>query len=337
MSTMNAAQMQALLKKKFPELVTGTTIPDVVHIPTGYVGFDYLTGGGLPQGRLIEICGSTHTGKSVMALSMLAAITRQQKVVYICDSENSIDAGYLARSGIDPDYVVIKNTGSLDRALEFYQSVLSQPEVYNVGGFLFDTIKGFQPDAATTKLSSDPGAALMASAARIWSQHHGILIDLAASSGAVVIGCNHVMTNLSPYAPPTSKPGGSTWPQIASLSLAIKGKGKKLDDDLKGLGEDYPGTMSVDILVDKSRFGTLGQLVTVDMLPTGYDNLTTLIRLAKGKKLIRATGAWYKVQLEEGEKQFQGLAATYEHLTNNPQDVAYLTSQVLRPNTATEI
>jgi recombination protein RecA len=326
-----AAEIQQRLKKKFPELVTGSTIPPVNFIATGFVGFDYLMGGGLPQGRIIELVGATHTGKSIAALTMVAPLTRQGKIVYICDSENSIDHSYLVRAGIDPDYVVIRNTGSLNKALEFYQTVLSEPEIYNPGAFIFDTIKGFQPDASIDKLQDNAGAALMASAARVWSQHHGILIDLAMSSGAVVFGCNHIMTNLSPYAGPTSKPGGGTFPQISSLCLAIKGKGRKLDDDLKGLGEDYPGFMSVDIVVEKSRFGTLGRSITVDILPTGYDNLTTLIRLAKSEGLIKATGAWYLLHLPGGDYKCQGLAATYKYLGENPQAVSWLAQEVVNP------
>ena len=260
---------------------------------------------------------------------MLAALTRQQKIVYICDSENSIERSYLERAGVDLNYAVIRNTTSLNDALEFYHTVLSEPETYNPGGFLFDTVKGFQPNAATTKLQNDAESALMASAARVWSTHHGMLVDLAAHSGAVTICCNHIMTSLSPYGSPVSKPGGGTIPQVASLSLHIKGKGKKLDDDLKGMGPDYRGIMSVDIVVDKSRFGTFGRSITADLTPTGYDNLTTLIRLCKAAGIIRATGAWYQIELPEGPHKCQGLAATHQYFSERPDLVADLTKTIL--------
>lgn len=327
--SITAAEIQSQLKKKFPNLTTGSTIPAVEFTSTGYVGFDYLLGGGLPKGRIIEIIGATGTGKSSCVLAMVATLTKQQQLVYICDSENSIELGYLTRAGCDPDYVVIRPTTSLNDALEFYHTVLSQPETYNPGAFIFDTVKGFQPDAATTKLTNDAESHLMASAARVWSTHHGMLVDMASHSGATVFCCNHIMTSLSPYGSPISKPGGGTIPQVASLSLHIKGKGKKLDDDLKAMGPDYPGIMSVDIAVDKSRFGTFGRSITVDLTATGYDNITTLIRLAKGCGAIRATGAWYQLEFDGNSERTQGLAAMHKFLLERSDLVTLLSSYVL--------
>jgi hypothetical protein len=94
------------------------------------------------------------------------------------------------------------------------------------------------------------------------------------------------------------------------------------------MGEDYPGLMSVDINVEKSRFGTLGRSTTFDLLPMGYDNLTTLIRLCKGRGSIRASGAWYYLKLNGEEQKFQGLAATYKHLSENPDIVSELTLSI---------
>ncbi len=293
----------------------GNNLEPVEMKPTGYVALDYACGGGVPLGRIIELYGATHTSKSLLALTLAKAVATEG-FIYIVDSENSIDEGYLERAGLDPARVIIQQTASINRALSFYHEILSQPEQYQPAAFIFDTVKGLQPETAISKIEENPEAALMASAARVWSAQHGVLVDLARESKTVVICTNHVMTNLSPYTSSVSKPGGNTIPQIASLSLHIKGKGKKPDDDLKPMPATYPIIMSVDIEVAKSRFGSFGRQTTIDLLQTGYDPIIQLIRLGKLAGSISATAGRYVVTLPGSAEPFKahGLPALHQKL-----------------------
>lgn len=328
--SLTVAQIKAKLEKKFIGTCSGTTIPEVNFLPTGHIAFDYFLGGGLPESKLIEIFGNTHTGKSTLALNMAKAVQDAGKLIYIIDSERSIQDDYLKRAGVDPELTIINRVSSLDEALEFYQTVLSSPDEFNCGAFIFDTVKGLQTQTFREKISNAADASEMAASARVWSTHRSILTDLADFSKATVIFVNHQMKSLSPYASAVpDRPGGGTIPQICSVSLQLKGHGRKLADDLKSFTE-FTGT-SVDVHVIKSRFKTLGLQTTIDLTNSGYDKITTLIRLAKIYNLISNKGAWYNISLPVGEDhRAQGFSGVYAYLNGQPEVCEFLRVQILK-------
>jgi hypothetical protein len=114
-----------------------------------------------------------------------------------------------------------------------------------------------------------------------------------------------------------------------SLTLIFKGGGKKLADDLKGL-PDYKG-VSVDVEVEKSRFGTLGLRTTVDLTESGYDPTSSLCRLAKLFKIAQGSGAWIDLEIgPDGQtERINGLAKMYQYLIANPAVADYVRGRVL--------
>jgi recombination protein RecA len=311
------------------KVAAGDNLEPVELKSTGSLALDYLCGGGVPLGRIIEIYGATHTTKSLLTLTLANAIATDG-FIYIVDSENSIDEDYLRRAGVDPAKAIILQTASINKALAFYHTILSQPDQYRPAAFIFDTVKGLQPETALSKIEENPEAALMASAARVWSAQHGVLVDLAREANVAVFCVNHVMTNLSPYASPVSKPGGNTIPQIASLSLHIKGKGKKPSEDLSKMPPDYPVIMSVEIECMKSRFCAFGRQATIDLLPTGYDLLIQIIRLGKQAGIINGTAGRYSIELDGVEEPFKahGLPALYSALQTDMELRIKLETQI---------
>lgn len=331
MSEVIDAKVLGKLSKLLGRVVTtGNNIPPTEFISTGHIGFDYVLGGGLPVGKLIEIYGDTHVGKSTMALAIAKAAQSIGKNIFIVDGEDSITQGYLGRVGLDVNRVVHTNVTSLNTALKFYREVLADPEC-NCGVFIFDTVASLKTDSATEKLEDDAGAALMATEARVWSSNRAALQELAANTGTSVIFTNHQMTSLSPYAPAAPRGGGKTIPQICSVAIKLIGSNKKAADDLKSLS-NVEQLGSVTIRVEKSRFKTFGYEVIVDLDKQngGYVEVTSLIRLAKLYKLMTG-GAWHTVNLPNGEtERCHGLNGAIEFLQNNPNVQDYLKAEILR-------
>jgi recombination protein RecA len=290
------------------------------------VGIDCLLGGGLPVGRLIEIYGQTHVGKSFLALTIAKTVQAKGNFVFICDSEECITEDYLLRAGLDPALVFVYPTSSLEQALSFYREVLSDP---TNGGccFIFDTVKGFLPKSLEDKLEEDPGAANMAGPARVWATNRSMLVELASISQSSVIFVNHISTAIGPYAPKDVRAGGITIPQIVSVTLAVKGRGRTLSEDLKSMPE-FKG-ISIDLKAEKSRFGTMGLQTTLELTPTGYDNITTLIRMAKMYELAKGTG-WYNLDIGGGEVyRVQGMGNLYTYLKERPEVCSYLRERII--------
>lgn len=324
------------LQKQFPSLSLGSEIPPIKFTPTGNVGMDYLLGGGLPSGQLIELWGQTHVGKSTLALAMAKCVQAEGKFVYILDSEHCITPGYLSRAGIDQNLCFVLKASSLDRALEFYQTVLRDPEKYQCGAFIFDTIAALQPEASTEKISDKADSHLMASAARMWSNHRSILIDLAASAGVTVICVNHEMATLTMYGPATARPGGKTIPQSSSLHIHIKGTGKKLHDDVAKL-PDYEGC-SVEVTVEKSRFGSNKFVTFLDLKAdgSGYDPYSPVVRLCKMYGIAEGDNRNYS-NIPSGKDfseitKVQGFSGFYNYLKDNENGqscIEYLRLKIL--------
>lgn len=211
----------ASIKKKFGNesvmMLNEKPNVDVDTIPTGSLGLDRALGvGGLPRGRIVEIYGPEASGKTTLALHVVAEAQKRGGACAFIDAEHALDPQYAKRIGVDTENLIISQPNGGEEALQIVQQFVKDGTVAVV---VIDSVAALTPKS---EIDGNIGDMQMGSQARLMSQAMRMLTGEIARTNTLVIFINQIRTNIGGYGNPETTAGGKALKFYASVRIDIR-------------------------------------------------------------------------------------------------------------------
>lgn len=274
---------------------------NVEVISTGALSLDIALGvGGVPRGRIVEIYGPESSGKTTLALHILAEAQAAGGTAAFIDAEHAFDPRYGEKIGIDMENLYVSQPDYGEQALEILETLVRSGAVDVV---VVDSVAALTPRA---EIEGDMGDSHMGLQARLMSQALRKITAIAGKTNTTVIFINQIRMKIGVmFGNPETTTGGNALKFYSSVRMEIRRK-EKISE-----GEDVTGHV-VRVKVVKNKVAPPFKESTFDIIyPTGIDKISSLIDAALKFDVIQRAGAWYK----KGDNQLgQGIEATKEVL-----------------------
>jgi len=190
---------------------------DVDVIPTGSVGLDIALGvGGMPRGRIIEIYGPEASGKTTLALHIIAQAQKLGGRAAFVDAEHALDPEYAKRLGVKVDELLISQPDSGEQALEIVESLVRSGEIDVV---VVDSVAALTPRA---EIEGEMGDQFIGLQARLMSQALRKLTAIVAKTKCVVVFINQIRMQIGMYGNPETTPGGRALKFYSSVRVEVR-------------------------------------------------------------------------------------------------------------------
>lgn len=190
---------------------------DVEVIPTGSVGLDHALGiGGLPRGRIVEIFGPESSGKTTLALHIVAEAQKLGGVCAYIDAEHALDPQYTKRIGVKTDELLISQPNSGEDALQLLDALVTSKSIAVV---VIDSVAALIPKS---EIDGQIGDVSMGAQARLMSQACRMLTPTIAKTNTLVIFINQIRTNIGGYGNPETTAGGRALKFYSSVRIDIR-------------------------------------------------------------------------------------------------------------------
>jgi len=291
----------------------------VEAVSTGSLGLDIALGiGGLPKGRIIEIFGPESSGKTTLALHVVAEIQRQGGIAAFVDAEHALDPEYAAKLGVKLDDLLISQPDTGEQALEITDTLVRSG---TVDVLIVDSVAALVPKA---EIEGDMGDAHMGLQARLMSQALRKLTGSISKSGCMVLFINQVRQKIGVmFGNPETTTGGNALKFYASVRLDIRRIGSHKDKD------QVVGNQT-RVKVVKNKMAPPFKVVEFDiMYGEGISKRGEILDMGVAQGLIEKSGAWYAVK---GQKMGQGREAARAYLKANPDLLAQLEKAIREGN-----
>jgi len=291
---------------------------DVEAISTGSLGLDVALGiGGLPAGRVVEIYGPESSGKTTLALHVIAEAQKAGGVAAFVDAEHALDPIYAAKLGVDINELLISQPDTGEQALEITDTLVRSGAV---SVLVIDSVAALTPRA---ELEGDMGDSLPGLQARLMSQALRKLTGSISKSGCMVIFINQIRHKIGVmYGSPEVTTGGNALKFYASVRLDIRRIGAiKYRDEVVG--------NQTRVKVVKNKVAPPFRQVEFDiMYGLGISKVGELIDLGVTADVIEKSGSWYSYG---DERIGQGRENVRTFLLENP-DIAEHIENTIRAN-----
>ena len=277
----------------------------VETIPTGSLSLDLALGlGGVPKGRIVEIYGPESSGKTTVALHMIAEVQKRGGIAGFIDAEHALDPVYAKNIGVDIDELYISQPDSGDQALEITETMVRSGAMDII---VIDSVAALVPKQ---EIEGDMGDSHVGLQARLMSQALRKLTGILAKSNTTIIFINQIRMKIGVmFGNPETTTGGNALKFYASVRMdvrRIESIGKN-QDELTG--------NRVRVKIVKNKVAPPFKKCEIDlMFGTGISKMGSLLDAAIKCNLIEKAGAWYSYK---GEKIGQGRDKTLEYLQNN--------------------
>lgn len=277
----------------------------VETIPTGSLSLDLALGGGIPQGRIIEIYGPESSGKTTLALHAVAEVQKRGGLAAFIDAEHAVDPEYAAKIGVNLDDLLISQPDTGEQALEICETLVRSSAVDIV---VVDSVAALVPRA---EIEGDMGDSHMGLQARLMSQALRKLTGVIAKSKTTVIFINQLRMKIGVmFGNPETTSGGNALKYYASVRLDIR-RSEALKD-----GDNVIGN-HVKVKVVKNKIAAPFKVAEFDiMYNEGISSAGDMIDLAVKEGLVDKAGAWYSYK---EEKIGQGREAAKQFLKDHPK------------------
>ncbi len=287
---------------------------DVETIPTGALSLDLALGGGVPRGRVIEIYGPESSGKTTMALHIIAGAQKQGGTAAFVDAEHALDPQYAKRVGVDIENLLISQPDNGEQALEIAETLVRSNAVDLV---VIDSVAALVPQA---EIEGDMGDSHMGLQARLMSQALRKLTGLINKSNTTVIFINQIRMKIGVmFGNPETTTGGNALKFYSSVRMDIRRIGQ-----IKN-GDEVIGNRT-RVKVVKNKIAPPLRNAEFDiMYNQGVSRTGDIIDLAVKYEIIGKAGAWFDYK---DEKIGQGREATKRHLEENPKVAAEIEKAV---------
>ena len=278
----------------------------VETVPTGCLSLDLALGlGGVPKGRVIEIYGPESSGKTTVALHMIAEVQKRGGIAGFIDAEHAMDPVYAKNIGVDIDELYISQPDSGDQALEIAETMVRSGAIDII---VIDSVAALVPKQ---EIEGDMGDSHMGLQARLMSQALRKLTPVISKSNCVVIFINQLREKVGVmFGNPETTTGGRALKFYASVRMDVR-----RIETLKQSGEMVGNRTRIKIV--KNKIAPPFKEAEFDiMFGKGISRAGDILDLATGIDLIKKSGAWYAY---EGEKIGQGRENAKTYLENHPE------------------
>jgi recombination protein RecA len=277
---------------------------DVPAIPTGSLSLDAALGvGGMPRGRVIEIYGPESSGKTTLALHVIAEAQRRGGMAAFVDAEHALDAVYAGKLGVDTDNLLVSQPDSGEQALEIAE-VLIRSGAVDV--LVVDSVAALVP---RSELEGEMGEAQMGLQARLMSQALRKLTSIVSKSRTCLIFINQLREKIGVmFGNPETTTGGRALKFYSSIRLDIRRIASLKD------GDQIVGSRA-KVKVVKNKVAPPFREAEFDILyGEGISREGDLLDLAVEQRIIEKSGAWYSY---EGDRLGQGRENARQFLKDN--------------------
>lgn len=257
---------------------------DVGVIPTGSIGLDAALGvGGMPRGRIIEIFGPESSGKTTLALHVVAEAQKLQGVCAFIDAEHALDPEYAKRIGVKIDELLISQPDTGEQALEIVDSLVRSNKIDVI---VVDSVAALTPK---DEIEGDMGAHHVGKQARLMSQALRKLTAISAKSKTIVIFINQIRMQIGVmFGNPETTPGGKALKFYTSVRIDIR----RIAQIKKG--EEIMGGR-VRVKVVKNKVAAPFKQTEFDLMYNeGISKEGEMLALGERMGIIQKSGASYK-------------------------------------------
>ncbi|MEB3274912.1 MAG: recombinase RecA [Prochlorothrix sp.] len=277
----------------------------VETIPTGALTLDLALGGGLPQGRVIEIYGPESSGKTTLALHAIAETQRGGGIAAFVDAEHALDPTYSAALGVDIENLLVSQPDTGEMALEVVDQLVRSAAVDIV---VVDSVAALTPRA---EIEGEMGDIQVGGQARLMSQAMRKITGNIGKSGCTVIFLNQLRQKIGvTYGSPEVTSGGNALKFYASVRLDIR----RIQTLKKGT-QEYG--IRAKVKVAKNKVAPPFRIAEFDIIfGQGISTLGCMLDLAEETGVVLRKGAWYSY---EGDNVGQGRDNTIKYMQDNPE------------------
>ena len=279
---------------------------EIEAIPTGALSLDMALGiGGVPRGRIIEIYGPESSGKTTLALHIIAEAQKMNGEAAFIDAEHALDPVYAKKIGVDIDNLYISQPDTGEQALEITETMVRSGAVDIV---IVDSVAALVPKA---EIDGDMGDSHVGLQARLMSQALRKLTPVVSKNNCVVIFINQLREKVGVmFGNPETTTGGRALKFYSSVRLDVRRV-----EQLKQAGEVIGNHTRVKVV--KNKVAPPFREAEFDiMFGQGISREGDILDLAADKGVVNKSGAWYAYN---GDKIGQGRENAKHYLKENPQ------------------
>jgi len=292
-------------------------ISDIPAISTTSLSLDAAVGvGGVPRGRICEIYGPESSGKTTLALHIVAEAQKAGGVAAYIDAEHAMDADYAGKLGVNIDDLLISQPDSGEQALEIAEALVRSN---GVDVIVVDSVAALVPRA---ELDGEMGDSLPGLQARLMSQALRKLTAIVAQSNTCFIFINQIREKIGVmFGSPETTTGGRALKFYSSLRLDIRRIGAIKD------GDRVVGNRT-KVKVAKNKVAPPFREAEFDiMYGEGISREGDLLDLASNNRVVEKSGAWFSYK---GERLGQGRENSKQTLKDNPEVLKRIENDVRR-------
>ena len=284
----------------------GGTVPDIEVVSTGSLSLDIALGvGGLPRGRVVEIFGPESSGKTTLALHVVAEIQKKGGTAAFIDAEHALDPQYAEKLGVNVKDLLVSQPDTGEQALEITDMLVRSGAVDCI---VVDSVAALVPKA---EIEGEMGDTHVGLQARLMSQALRKLTGNVKRSNTLIVFIKQIRMKIGVmFGNPETTTGGNALKFYASVRLDIRRIGS-----LKR-GEEIIGN-ETRVKVVKNKVAPPFRQATFDILYNeGVSLESELIELGVDNNFVDKTGAWYSYK---GERMGQGKDNVRQFLKDNPK------------------
>ena len=279
---------------------------NVETIPTGSLSLDIALGlGGIPRGRIIEIYGPESSGKTTVALHMVAETQKRGGIAGFIDAEHALDPVYAKNIGVDIDNLYISQPDNGEQALEICETMVRSGAVDII---IVDSVAALVPKA---EIDGDMGDSHVGLQARLMSQALRKLTGVISKSNSVVIFINQLREKVGVmFGNPETTTGGRALKFYSSVRMDVR-----RIEAIRQQGDVIGNRTRIKVV--KNKVAPPFREAEFDiMFGKGISREGDVIDLASNLNIIQKSGAWYAY---EGEKIGQGRENAKQYLAEHPE------------------
>lgn len=312
---------------------------NIETVPTGALSLDIALGlGGIPKGRVVEVYGPESSGKTTVALHMVAEVQKRGGIAGFIDAEHALDPAYAKNIGVDIDNLYISQPDNGEQALEITETMVRSGAVDIV---IVDSVAALVPKA---EIDGDMGDSHVGLQARLMSQALRKLTAIISKTNCIVIFINQLREKVGVmFGNPEVTTGGRALKFYSSVRLDVR-----RTESLKQSGEVIGNHVRVKVV--KNKIAPPFKEAEFDiMFGKGISREGDVLDLAADANIVEKSGSWYAYQ---GAKIGQGRENAKQYLAQNPmiceeienkvrelhgleaQHVAVPTEKVMAPDSA---
>ena len=288
---------------------------NIETVPTGSLSLDIALGlGGVPKGRIIEIYGPESSGKTTVALHMVAEVQKRGGIAGFIDAEHALDPVYAKNIGVDIDNLYISQPDNGEQALEITETMVRSGAVDIV---IVDSVAALVPKA---EIDGDMGDSHVGLQARLMSQALRKLTAVISRTNCIVIFINQLREKVGVmFGNPETTTGGRALKFYSSVRLDVR-----RTESLKQSGEVVGNHVRVKVV--KNKIAPPFREAEFDiMFGKGISKEGDIIDLAANANIVEKSGSWYAYK---GAKIGQGRENAKQYLAQNPLICEEIENQV---------